>query len=149
MKLPRKRRVPARIDIGSAEQFQFTDVKSLRLAQFYEAVEKLSATIDWRLDEQSLKPACVLEQLLISATERATDSVEQDELLKSVTEYHPHLDAQKLKTELYCHQNTTLNLILQTSSCGSRKLICGWRLVRLCLQCTSNISRFTNNHSVL
>jgi hypothetical protein len=102
LKLPRKRRVPARIDIGSAEQFQFTDVKSLQRAQFYEAVDKLTATIDWRLDEQSLKPALVLEQLIISATDRATDlaDLEQDELLKSVTEYHPHLDAQKLKTEL-------------------------------------------------
>jgi len=100
LQLPRIRRVPARIDISSAEQFQFTDVKSLQRAQFYEAVDKLIATIDWRLDEQSLKPAYTLEQLLISATERAADSVEQDELLKSVTEYHPHLDAQKLKTEL-------------------------------------------------
>ena len=33
LQLPRKRRVPARIDIGSAEQFQFTDVKSLQRAQ--------------------------------------------------------------------------------------------------------------------
>ena len=29
LQLPRKRRVPARIDIVSEEQFQFTDVKSL------------------------------------------------------------------------------------------------------------------------
>jgi len=44
LQLPRKR-VPARIDIDSAEQFQFTDVKSLQRAQFYEAVDKLIATI--------------------------------------------------------------------------------------------------------
>jgi len=60
LQLPRKRLVPARIDIGRAEQFQFTDVKSLQRAQVYEAVDKLIATIDWRLDEQSLKPAYTL-----------------------------------------------------------------------------------------
>jgi hypothetical protein len=132
--LPRKRRVPSRIDIGSAEHFQFTDVKSLQRAQFFEAVDNLIATIDWRLDEQSLKPASTLEQLLISATEREADSVKQDELLKSVTEYHPHLDAQKLKTELLLLseiQNITLHLTLKTSFCGSRDLVCGWRLMHL------------------
>jgi len=98
--LPRKRRVPARIDSGRAEPFQFNDVRSLHRAQFYEAVDVLVSTINWRLDEQSLQPTSTLEQLLTNASDRSVDSAVQDDLLTSVITYHPHLDSQKLKGEL-------------------------------------------------
>ena len=46
-------------------------------AQFYEAVDVLISTIDWRLDEQSLQPASTLEQLLTNASYRSVDSAAQ------------------------------------------------------------------------
>ena len=98
--LPRKRRVPARIDSGRAEPVQFNDVRSLHRAQFYEAVDVLVSTINWRLDEQSLHPTSTLEQLLTNASDRSVDSAVQDDLLTSVITYHPHLDSRKLKGEL-------------------------------------------------
>jgi hypothetical protein len=43
------------------------------------------------------KPALTLEQLLLNAT---SCSALDDDLLKRVTTYHPHLNEQKLKSEL-------------------------------------------------
>jgi len=77
-----------------------SDVRSLHRAQFCEAVDVLISTIDWWLDEQSLQPASTVEQLLTNASDRSVDSAAQDDLLNSVTTYHPHLDSQKLKSEL-------------------------------------------------
>ena len=48
MQLPRRRRVPARIVEGCGEQYQFADVRSMKRSQFYEAVNSLTSTIDWR-----------------------------------------------------------------------------------------------------
>ena len=50
IQLPRRRRVrvPARIVEGSGEQYQFADVRSMKRSQFYEAVNTLTSTIDWR-----------------------------------------------------------------------------------------------------
>ena len=97
MKLARKKQMPARYDT-TGTIFQFDDVPVHHRSQFYESVDVLVSTIDWRLDEQSLKPALTLEQLLVNAT---TSSDVDDELLKLVQTYHPHLDAKKLKAELF------------------------------------------------
>jgi hypothetical protein len=105
MKLPRKRRVPGRLDDGSGEHFHFEDVRLLQRSHFYEAIDTLISTIDWGLDEQSLQPALTLEQLLINATMCST--VDND-LLNAVTTYHPHLDSQKLKSELILLQGHSI-----------------------------------------
>jgi hypothetical protein len=77
-------------------------VKSLQRAQFFEAVDTLVTTIGWRLDEQSLQPALTLEQLLLSATTASASSTSSvdDDLLKSVVTYHPHLNLRQLKNDL-------------------------------------------------
>ena len=51
MKLPRKKRMPARYDI-TGTNFQFDNVRALHHSQFYESVDVLVSTIDMRLDEQ-------------------------------------------------------------------------------------------------
>jgi len=97
LQLPRKRRLPAKLDSGRGDYFHFTDVRSSCRAQFNEAVDTLIATVRWRLDEQSMQPASTIEQLLINATD---SSDVDDELLKAVMRYHPHLNATKLKNDL-------------------------------------------------
>ena len=84
MKLPRKKRLPARYDTAGTN-FQFDDVRALHRSQFYESVDVLVSTIDGRLDEQSLKPVVTLEQLLVNAT---TSSDVDVELLKLMQTYH-------------------------------------------------------------
>ena len=83
--------------LGDGGQHQFEDVRSWKRSQFYEAVDVLTSTIDWRLDEQSLQPALTLEQLLTNAT---SNPVIDENLLSKVNSYHPHLIAVALKTEL-------------------------------------------------
>ena len=49
------------------------------------------------IDEQSLQPALTLEQLLVNATK--SYQINED-LLSNIIQYHPHLNAVKLKSEL-------------------------------------------------
>jgi hypothetical protein len=83
--------------VGDGEQFQFADVRALKRSQFYEAVDTLMSTINWRLDESSLQSALTLEQLLTSAT--SSSSIDED-ILNNVILFHPHLSSVELKSEL-------------------------------------------------
>jgi hypothetical protein len=83
--------------VGDGEQFQFADVRALKRSQFYEAVDTLMSTINWRLDESSLQPALTLEQLLTSAT--SSSSIDED-ILNNAILFHPHLSSVELKSEL-------------------------------------------------
>ena len=46
--------MPARIVEGSGEQYQFADVRSIKRSHFYEAVDTLTSTIDWRLNRRTV-----------------------------------------------------------------------------------------------
>ena len=123
-----KRRVPTKIDSGCGDNsfsLAMWDRFTVRSSNVDAGCSDCSSR---RLDEQSLQPASTFEQLLviyyINATERSADSAAQGDLLNSVTEYHPHLDPNKLGLEFFCYQNITLHLRLQISFCGSRRWIC-------------------------
>ena len=97
MQLPRRRRVPARIDSMPGTQVDFADVRSMHRAQFFEAVDTIRSTVDWRLDEGSLQPATCLQRVLTNA---ASNGIIDGALLSSVEQFHPHLNLSQLKSEL-------------------------------------------------
>ena len=83
--------------LGDGGQFQFDDIKAFQRSHYYEAVDSLHSTICWRLDDQCLKPAITLEQLLRSAT--VGPQIDEDRL-DEVVRLHPHLNRINLKSEL-------------------------------------------------
>ena len=94
---------------GDGGQFQFDDIKAFQRSHYYEAVDSLHNTIRWRLDDQSLKPASTLEQLLWSAT--MGPQIDED-LLEEVIRFHSHLNRINLKSELtlLSHNNIADNI---------------------------------------
>ena len=54
MQLQRKRRAPSKIQCGTGEPFNFSDVQSFQRSQYYQAVDTLSSAIEWRLNSDSL-----------------------------------------------------------------------------------------------
>ena len=66
-------------------------------AQFFEAVDTIRSTVDWRLDKVSLQPATCLQRVLTNA---ASNGIINGALLSSVEQFHPHLNLSQLKSEL-------------------------------------------------
>ena len=81
-------------------------------------MDSLHNTIRWRLDDQSLKPASTLEQLLRSAT--GGPQIDED-LLEEFVQFHPHLNRITLKSELaLLSHNIADNIPRDAGTMGTR-----------------------------
>ena len=93
--LPRKRRMPRRLDDGSSGSFSGTVEEHYRL-QYYEAIDLAVASIKDRFDQPGYAMYCNLEGVLLKGA-AGTDYSEE---LTKVSELYHELDTSLLKLQL-------------------------------------------------
>ena len=92
--LPRYRRMPKRLDVGS-EAHRYEDAKSLHKQQYFEAMETVKGEIDKRFhQERGMQIAAVLEKMLLGAFDGKFD------LPDEISKYSKDLNVEKLKIQL-------------------------------------------------
>ena len=82
--LPRKRRVPRNLEIGTSESFFHDSVEDLYCQVYYEAIDAITSAITSRFDQPGYRMYCHLQSLLLKAANGEEYGCE----LKFVTEFY-------------------------------------------------------------
>ena len=95
--LPRRRKIPKRIDDGSTEGEFPDDVKTFYRQQYYEALDLIISTITDRFDQPGYMIYKQLEDLLLKAIRK--EDIE-DSIVAVTSFYHSDIDAAQLRLHL-------------------------------------------------
>ena len=95
--LPRKRRAPSRLEIGSSQGYQHSTAKDHYCQEYYECLDFIISAIRERFNQPGYGVLKQLERLLLKAARREEYRSEHDFVLKH---YHNDFVASSLETRL-------------------------------------------------
>ncbi len=95
--LPRRRKIPNRLDTSGTENYTFPDVQSYYRQYYFEALDLIINCITTRFDQEGYRAYCKLESLLLKSIKKEDFTEELDFIVKF---YQEDFQAEMLHMQL-------------------------------------------------